>query len=57
MIMNLFKQITTYFSTVETEQRKKQPSVISSNSFEIITTEIIEDSLREEFIVLGLPSK
>jgi len=50
--MNIFKQITTYFTKPSAQSPKSQAPLMSSNSFEIITEDIIESCLREEFLLL-----
>jgi hypothetical protein len=51
--MNIFRQLSTYFSKPEPVKTKPQPALLSSNSFEIITSDIIDDYPAEEFVILG----
>ncbi len=39
--MNIIKQITTYFKKTPTNNEKPQSPLMSSNSFEIITEDIL----------------
>jgi hypothetical protein len=50
--MNIIKQITTYFKKTPQQNEQPKPPLILSNSFEIITEEILLSYLREDFLLL-----